>query len=127
MARVELQAVRKNYQHYVAIESLDLTSFNGKFLVLLGPSGCGKTTTLNMIAGLDYPTADRIVFDGREVTSELPHGRNVAMVFQSSLLYTHLTVRKNIETSLRHSGLSAGERAHRIEETAHAGTGPAVR
>ncbi len=118
MARIELQAVRKDYERYVAIESLDLAIHDGEFLVLLGPSGCGKTTTLNMIAGLDYPAAGRIMFDGRDVTSESPHGRNVAMVFQSSLLYPHLTVRKNIETSLRHSGLSAGERARRIEDAA---------
>ena len=118
MALIELQMVRKVYERYVAVESLDLTVRDGEFLVLLGPSGCGKTTTLNMIAGLDYPTAGKIVFDGREVTTETPHSRNVAMVFQSSLLYPHLTVRKNIDASLRHSGLPANERVRRIEEAA---------
>src|ERR1700761_5431023 len=103
MAKIELRQIRKTYDRYVAVENLDLDIIDGEFLVMLGPSGCGKTTTLNMIAGLDYPSQGQILFDGQEVTAEPPHGRNVAMVFQSSLLYPHLTVRKNIEASLRHT------------------------
>ena len=118
MARIELRQVRKAYDGYVAVEGLDLDVNDGEFLVMLGPSGCGKTTTLNMIAGLDYASQGAILFDGRDVTAEPPHGRNVAMVFQSSLLYPHLTVRKNIETSLRHSKLTKAERDRRIAEAA---------
>ena len=118
MARIELRQVRKAYDGYVAVEGLDLDVNDGEFLVMLGPSGCGKTTTLNMIAGLDYASQGAILFDGRDVTTEPPHGRNVAMVFQSSLLYPHLTVRKNIETSLRHSKLTKAERDSRIAEAA---------
>jgi ABC-type sugar transport system ATPase subunit len=118
MAKIALRGIRKTYDRYVAVENLDLDIIDGEFLVMLGPSGCGKTTTLNMIAGLDYPSQGQILFDGREVTDEPPHGRNVAMVFQSSLLYPHLTVRKNIEASLRHSKLSKAERAQRITDAA---------
>ena len=116
MAKIELREVRKTYDSYVAVEGLDLDVLDGEFLVMLGPSGCGKTTTLNMIAGLDYPSQGQIMFNGRDVTEQPPHGRNVAMVFQSSLLYPHLTVRKNIETSLRHSKLPRAERDRRIAE-----------
>jgi ABC-type sugar transport system ATPase subunit len=118
MAKIALQSVRKAYDAYVAVESLDLDVIDGELLVMLGPSGCGKTTTLNMIAGLDYPSAGSISFDGRDVTAEPPHVRNVAMVFQSSLLYPHLTVRRNIETSLRHSKISKAERDKRIAQAA---------
>ncbi|WP_284946968.1 ABC transporter ATP-binding protein [Acidisoma cladoniae] len=118
MAKIELRQVRKAYDSYVAVEGLDLDVIDGEFLVMLGPSGCGKTTTLNMVAGLDYPSQGQIIFDGRDVTAEPPHGRNVAMVFQSSLLYPHLTVRKNIEASLRHSKLTKTERDRRIAEAA---------
>ena len=118
MAKIELRQVRKAYDGYVAVEGLDLDVTDGEFLVMLGPSGCGKTTTLNMVAGLDYPSQGQILFDARDVTAEPPHSRNVAMVFQSSLLYPHLTVRKNIETSLRHSKLTKAERARRIAEAA---------
>ena len=40
----------------------------GKLVTLLGPSGCGKTTTLRMIAGLEMPTAGRILIGGDDVT-----------------------------------------------------------
>ena len=90
---------------------------DGEFLVLLGPSGCGKTTTLNIIAGLEAATSGSLLFDGQDVTAISSYRRNVAMVFQSSLLYPHLTARRNIEISLRHSPLGRAEKAHRIAET----------
>src|SRR5919206_5242582 len=110
MAEVVLDKVNKRYDNgFVAVQDLDLDIADGEFLVLLGPSGCGKTTTLNMIAGLEQPSAGRIMFGGRDVTAEPPHTRNVAMVFQSALLYPHLSARQNIEASLRPAGLDAAE------------------
>ena len=117
MASIELQRVEKRYGQHSAVHALDLRITDGEFLVLLGPSGCGKTTTLNMIAGLDAPSSGKILFDGRDVTEVSAYRRNVAMVFQSSLLYPHLSARKNIETSLRYSNLSNAEKQQRIVET----------
>ncbi|WP_027133780.1 ABC transporter ATP-binding protein [Geminicoccus roseus] len=118
MAKIELQQLRKTFGAFVAVESLDLRIIDGEFLIMLGPSGCGKTTTLNMIAGLESASSGRILFDEVDVTPIPPHERNIAMVFQSSLLYPHLTVRKNIETSLRHSKVSDADRKRRIAEAA---------
>jgi ABC-type sugar transport system ATPase subunit len=118
MARIRLNGIRKVYGAQVAVERLDLDIADGELLVLLGPSGCGKTTTMNMIAGLTDPTAGSIAFDGADVTSQPPHHRNIAMVFQSSLLYPHLTARQNIAMSLKRSGLSQSAVAERITEAA---------
>ncbi len=118
MAGIRLEGLKKTFGAFAAVERLDLDIRDGEFLVLLGPSGCGKTTTLNMIAGLEAPTAGRILFAGQDVTADPPHSRNIAMVFQSALLYPHLTARGNIEASLRHAGLSAEERRQRIDEAA---------
>src|SRR3954470_12314409 len=115
MAGIGLDRLRKSFGSFAAVEGLALEIRDGEFLVLLGPSGCGKTTTLNMIAGLEAPSAGQIRFDGRDVTAEPPHTRNVAMVFQSALLYPHLTARQNIEASLRRSALESGEKLRRIE------------
>jgi ABC-type sugar transport system ATPase subunit len=71
-----------------------------------------------MIAGLTDPTSGTITFDREDVTRQPPHNRNIAMVFQSSLLYPHLTARKNIAMSLKRSGLSAADVAERIEWSA---------
>ena len=44
----------------------------GEFLVIVGPSGCGKTTVLNILAGLDRPSAGSVTLDGREITGPGP-------------------------------------------------------
>ncbi len=116
MARIELKGLHKAYGRHIAVQDLDMEIADGELLVLLGPSGCGKTTTLNMIAGLDTPSSGRILFEGQDLTTVSSYRRNVAMVFQSSLLYPHLTARRNIETSLRHSGLDRAARQRRIAE-----------
>ena len=118
MARIELHDVSKTYGEHTAVRGLDMTIADGELLVLLGPSGCGKSTTMNMIAGLDSPTSGAIRFDGVDVIHRSPHERNIAMVFQSSLLYPHLSARQNIYMSLKRSGLSKSEIAGRIARAA---------
>ena len=81
---------------HIALDKLSMTVTEGEYLVLVGPSGCGKTTTLRLLAGLEQATEGRIYFDEREITSSPPHKRHVAMVFQSHLLYPHLSVRGNL-------------------------------
>ncbi|MGH1479233.1 MAG: ABC transporter ATP-binding protein [Geminicoccales bacterium] len=118
MAKIDLEQLQKNFGKHTAIQGLDLTIDDGELLVLLGPSGCGKTTTLNCIAGLETPSSGRILFDGEVVTAAPPHQRNIAMVFQSSLLYPHMTARQNIAASLAKQGLDKRAIKARVEEAA---------
>jgi len=101
MSKIYLQNLQKKYGNVTALEDLTLQINDKELIVLLGPSGCGKTTALNCIAGIEEPTLGRIYFDDKDVTDIPPHIRNVAMVFQSALLYPHLTARENIRMSLR--------------------------
>ena len=118
MASISVQSLRKLHGSHVAVEDLTLHVPDGHFMVLLGPSGCGKTTTLNCIAGLETVTNGRILFDESDVTGIPPHQRNIAMVFQSALLYPHLTARQNITMSLKRSGLAREEQGQRVVESA---------
>lgn len=115
MASIQLRKLNKTFGQHVAVTDLDLEVAEGQFVVLLGPSGCGKTTTLNCIAGLETPTSGSVMFDGTDVTDLPPHARNIAMVFQSALLYPHLSARANIEMSLRHSGMDSAKIKSRVE------------
>lgn len=101
MAEVSLHGVTKMYGKDVGIANVDLTIPDGAFVVLLGPTGAGKTTTLRLIAGLDKPDSGTIKIDGRNVASDTPAMRDVAMVFQQYSLYPHLSVRQNLEFPLK--------------------------
>jgi len=93
---VRLEGLSKQYGTFDAVRDVSLDVRNGEFLTLLGPSGSGKTTTLMMIAGFVTPSSGRILVDGRDVTDEPPHRRNIGMVYQSYALFPHLTVFKNV-------------------------------
>lgn len=102
MSSITLEGITRRYgDGRPAVDNISLSIEAGSFTVLLGPSGCGKSTTLRMIAGLETPTAGRIVIDGRDVTALPPRDRRIAMVFQSYALFPHLTVRENILFGLK--------------------------
>ena len=90
-----------------AVRDISLDIGDGEFFVFLGPSGCGKSTLLNLVAGLEKPSAGKILFDEKAVADGQtnvflpPRDRNVAMVFQSYALYPHLKVFDNIAFPLR--------------------------
>ena len=100
-ADLQLQGIRKQFPGFTAIEDLDLTIPAGSFFALLGPSGCGKTTTLRLVAGLEEPTAGRVLIGGEDVTHVKPHRRPVNTVFQSYALFPHMTVLENVAFGLR--------------------------
>ncbi len=94
---LRLTGLCKRYGDGAAVvRDLDLELREGEFLSLLGPSGCGKTSTLRMIAGLEPPSAGRIVLRGRDITDEPAHRRPVNTVFQDYALFPHLSVAGNV-------------------------------
>ncbi len=100
-ADLELVGIQKRFPGFTAIEHLDLTIPAGSFFALLGPSGCGKTTTLRLVAGLEDPTAGKILIGGTDVSALKPHKRPVNTVFQSYALFPHMTILENVAFGLR--------------------------
>ncbi|MFC6156277.1 ABC transporter ATP-binding protein [Kribbella sp. NPDC058693] len=90
----------------VALDGVDLEVEPGEFVCLLGASGCGKTTLLNLVAGLDQPTAGRI-----ELNSSRP-----AVVFQEPALMPWLTAAGNVELPLRMAGVPKSQRRAKAAE-----------
>jgi multiple sugar transport system ATP-binding protein len=118
MPGVQFDHVRKVFPGgAVAVADLVLDIREGEFVSLLGPSGCGKTTTLRMLAGLEQPTAGRILIGPRDVTDLPPAKRDIAMVFQSYALYPHMTVAENIAYPLRKRGVPRAARAGLVQKT----------
>jgi len=120
MSAVAYRGVAKRFGSVEALRTLDLDVPDHSFLALLGPSGCGKTTALRILAGLEQPSAGRVLIGDRDVTRLQPRDRDVAMVFQSYALYPQMTVAENIAYPLRIRKVPADERDRRVGEVAAA-------
>lgn len=101
MATIVIDRISKSFGSVQALKSISFEAQNGEFVVIVGPSGAGKTTTLNCIAGVEYPEVGTIYIDGQDVTMAPPQDRDVAMVFENYALYPQMTVRNNLAFPLR--------------------------
>ena len=105
-----------------ALQPTTLAVADNDFIAILGPSGCGKSTLLRIVAGLDMPSAGRVLLDGTPVSGP---GADRGMVFQSYTLFPWLTVKQNICFGLREKNLPRAEQeriaAHYIAKVGLAG------
>ena len=118
MATLDLINVQKSFGPTKILHDISISLADGEFLVLVGPSGCGKSTLMNIIAGLEEPSAGQLQLDGRDITLLPPADRNISMVFQSYALYPNMTVAKNIEFPLAMRKVEKGKRAERVQSVA---------
>lgn len=98
---IELRNIVKKFGGFAALDHVDLTVADGELLALLGPSGSGKTTLLRIIAGLDWPDAGEVSFNGENVLAHAASERHVGFVFQHYALFRHMTVFENVAFGLR--------------------------
>jgi len=118
MAVLELHGLAKRFGPASILSGIDLMLNDGEMLVIVGASGCGKSTLLRLVAGLETPSAGRIVLDGRDVTHTDPAARDIAMVFQNYALYPHMSVFENMAYGLRIRGASRAEIATKVQAAA---------
>ena len=107
MAIVQFDNVSKIYtsgDHELrALDHVNFTLGEGKFVVILGPSGAGKSTLLNLLGGLDSPSKGTITVSGKDISkltdNELSDYRasTVGFVFQFYNLIPTLTVYENVK------------------------------
>jgi putative ABC transport system ATP-binding protein len=99
--------------------SLDIPE--GAFQALMGPSGSGKTTLLNLIAGIDRPSAGKVVVCGEDISKLSDaalarwRSRHIGFVFQFYNLMPVLSAFENVELPLLLTRLDGSERKKQVE------------
>ncbi|WP_280691009.1 ABC transporter ATP-binding protein [Kitasatospora sp. GAS204B] len=120
---IELSGVSRRYQEGpAALDQVSLTVRAGESVAIVGPSGSGKSTMLNLIAGLDRPSAGTVTVDGTRVDalSEAGSARfrraKIGMVFQFFNLLDDLTVADNVMLPAEMAGTGRGAARRRAGE-----------
>ena len=96
MTEVRLAEVGVVLDRVPVLHGVDAVIPSGSFAAVVGPSGSGKTTLLRSIAGLVRPSSGRVTYDGVDVTHTEVRLRDVGMVFQSPVMFTDRSVRRNV-------------------------------
>lgn len=115
---IELRNIVKRVGANTHIKSTSLILKPGHFNVLLGATGSGKTSLIKLMAGLDKLTSGEIFMDGKDVTKLSTQKRNISLVHQFFVNYSHLSVFENIASPLRVAGMAKSEIQDRVAEAA---------
>jgi sulfate transport system ATP-binding protein len=99
--RIRVEDVAKEFGRTGALRGVSLEIRDGELIALLGPSGSGKTTLLRVIAGLEAPSAGRVLFGDHDATSVAVQQRQIGFVFQNYALFRHMSVADNVAYGLR--------------------------
>ena len=115
---IELQQVGKSFGAVKAVDDVSLSVARGELVVLIGASGSGKSTLLKIINRLVEHDRGRVLFLGAEIRSFKPEHlrRRMGYVIQSTGLFPHWTVARNIATVPELLGWTAARIAARVDE-----------
>lgn len=116
---IQIENLYRTFHHggneVPVLKEINLTIRQGECVVLKGVSGSGKTTLLSLIAGLDKPSAGKVLIEGEPI-SKLPdlfaselRAKKIGMIFQHFNLFEHLSVNENVTIPLIPSGLKMKE------------------
>lgn len=120
---IEIEGLTKTYvmgdNIIHALGGVSLSIQRGEHVAIIGPSGSGKSTLMNVLGGLDRPTAGDYRFEDDPVADydddELASFRNrrIGFIFQSFQLLPRLTAVQNVELPMIYAGIPAAERRDR--------------
>jgi phospholipid/cholesterol/gamma-HCH transport system ATP-binding protein len=125
MGLIDIRNLHTSFDGVPVLRGANLTVEKGTTLVILGTSGAGKSVLLKSIIGLIPTDAGSIRIDGEEVVGMKPKElytlrRRMGYLFQSAALYDSMSVRDNLEFSLRRrGGMNEDTMTRRVTEQLH--------
>ena len=97
-----LKSIHSGTHRVDILRGISFAVERGQFVAIMGPSGSGKSTLLGLLAGLDTPSAGKVILDGQEIQDlaeddmAVLRGRKIGFVFQSCQLVPTLTAEENV-------------------------------
>jgi putative ABC transport system ATP-binding protein len=126
MSMIEVRGLKKVYvmgeEQVAALAGVDCKIERGEHTAVIGPSGSGKSSLINILGGLDRPTAGQYLFEGEDIAHfddiELALFRNkrIGFVFQSFQLLPRLTAAQNVELPMIYGDIPPSERRGRAHD-----------
>jgi branched-chain amino acid transport system ATP-binding protein len=116
---VSAHGVTVRFGSLVALSEVDLRLAKGDLLGLIGPNGAGKTTMVNVLSGFQRPTDGKVMLKNQDMTgarAEVLARRGLTRTFQSTRIFSQLTVLENVEAGA--VGCGAGRRRARAQARA---------
>lgn len=101
---LKAEGISKEFRGFFAVRDVDLEVEEGTIHALIGPNGAGKTTCFNLLTKFLQPSAGKITYRGRDITSMAPADiAQLGMVrsFQISAVFPDLTVLQNVRIALQ--------------------------
>ena len=97
------------------LQNINLRIHPNDFFAVIGPTGSGKSLLLEAIVGLRPIQSGRIYINNEDLTHTPPERRKLGIVYQDYALFSHLSVRKNIEFGLQYNHIQPQTGKKRFE------------
>lgn len=101
---LETRGLVKEFKGFVAVDNVNLQINKGHIHALIGPNGAGKTTVFNLLTKFLQPTRGKILFNGKDITSEKSAAiarMGIVRSFQISAVFPHMTALENVRVALQ--------------------------
>src|ERR1700746_3931959 len=112
---IEVENLSKRYGEKLAVDGLESCAQPGTVTGFLGPNGAGKSTTMRMIAGLDEPTAGRVLVNGRDYRAASAPMAELGILLEARAVHTGRSARNHLLALAQTNGVSQ----RRVDEVIH--------
>src|SRR5260370_34686611 len=103
---IEVRKLGRRYGEKLAVDGLDFVVQPGIVTGFLGPNGAGKSTPMRMIAGLDEPTAGRVLVNGRDYRAALAPMAELGILLEARSVHTGRSARNHLLALAQTNGVS---------------------